>query len=533
MTTIMDGLAKPSQDNEIYPFLVGRRYDVHMKKWLISWIGDTDHKAAEGKLVDELGPIASALKYEQFDRVHLLTNYGHFRSGPYCDWLQSVTGHPRIELQEIDLTSPIDHADIYRQVTAELQQLRLPNESIELTFHLSPGTPAMATIWVLLAKSRFPARLIQTAKQQQGVNEVDIGFDLAGDFLPEYLQRTDERVGRLLAKPEGVAKEFAGIVHSNARMREQIQRAHQVAVHNVPVLVLGETGTGKELFAEAIHRASGRPGKYVAVNCGAIPKELVNSELFGHRKGAFTGADRDRTGHFREASGGTLFLDEIGDLPLDAQVRLLRAIQQGEVTPLGASDPVKVDVRIIAATHRDLMAEVQAGRFREDLFHRLAVGIIRLPALRERREDIPLLVSHFMALINHDSAHAPEWQQKEISENAIKILLSHDWPGNVRELYHTLLRASIWARQGVLDEQDIMDNILRMPRNQGDILDRPIGQGFEIEKILEEVKAHYIQLAMTQAHGKKKDAATLLGLNTYQTLNNWIDKLDRSSATND
>lgn len=504
-----------------------------MKKWLISWIGDTDHKAAEGKLVDELGPIASALKYEQYDRVHLLTNYGHARSGPYCDWLQSVTGHPRIELQEIDLASPIDHADIYRQVTAELRQLRLPNDTIELTFHLSPGTPAMATIWVLLAKSRFPARLIQTAKQQQGVNEVDISFDLAGDFLPEYLQRTDERVGRLLTKPEGIATEFAGIVHTSPLMREQIQRAHQIAVHNVPVLVLGETGTGKELFAEAIHNASGRKGKYVAVNCGAISKELVNSELFGHRKGAFTGADRDRLGHFREADGGTLFLDEIGDLPLDAQVRLLRAMQQGEVTPLGVSDPIKVGVRIIAATHRDLMADVQSGRFREDLFHRLAVGIIRLPSLRERREDIPLLVSHFMGLINHDSAHSPEWQQKEISENAIKILLSHDWPGNVRELYHTLLRASIWARQGVLDEQDITGNILRMPRDRNDILDRRVGQGFEIEKVLDEVKAHYIQLAMLQAQGKKKDAAVLLGLNTYQTLNNWIDKLGLKSADND
>lgn len=504
-----------------------------MEKWLISWIGETDHQVSEGRLTGEWGPIATAVKAEHYDRVHLLTNYGYDRSNHYCKWLESVTGHPRVELQEIELLSPIDHVDIYRQITAELQQLRLPAESVAPTFHLSPGTPAMATIWVLLAKSRFPARLIQTAKQHEGVKEVDIGFDLAGDFLPEYLQRTDERVGRLLARPEGVAKEFAGIVHTNPMMREQIQRAHQVAVHNVPVLVLGETGTGKELFAEAIHRASGRAGKYVAVNCGAIPKELVNSELFGHRKGAFTGADRERTGHFREASGGTLFLDEIGDLPLDAQVRLLRAIQQGEVTPLGASDPVKVDVRIIAATHRDLMAEVQSGRFREDLFHRLAVGIIRLPALRERREDIPLLVSHFMALINHDSAHSPEWQQKEISESAIKILLSHDWLGNVRELYHTLLRASIWARQGLLDEQDILDNILRMPRKSRDILGRGIGQGFEIEAVLDEVKAHYIQLAMTQTQGKKKDAAALLGLNNYQTLNNWIDKLGRQTATND
>jgi len=504
-----------------------------MEKWLVSWIGETDHKAAEGSLNGEPGPIATALMAEQYDRVRLLTNYSHERSGKYCDWLETLTGHPRIDLQQIDLSSPIDHADIYRQVTAELQQCRLPSSDISLTFHLSPGTPAMATIWVLLAKSRFPARLIQTAKQHQGAMEANVAFDLAGDFLPEYLQRTDERVGRLLARPEGIAQEFARIVHASALMREQIQRAQQVAVHNVPVLVLGESGTGKELFAEAIHHASGRSGNYIPVNCGAIPKELVNSELFGHKKGAFTGADRERAGHFREANGGTLFLDEIGDLPLDAQVRLLRAIQQGEVTPLGASEPHKVDVRIVAATHRDLMADVQSGRFREDLFHRLAVGIIRLPALRERREDIPLLATHFMDLINHDSAHAPEWQHKEISENAIKVLLSHDWPGNVRELYHTLLRASIWARQGVLDAQDIEGNLLGMPRRQDGVLDRNIGQGFEIEKILDEVKAHYIRMAMQRAQGKKKDAAALLGLNTYQTLNNWMEKLGLTSADND
>lgn len=503
-----------------------------MKKWLISWIGETDNRAAEGALATGLGPIATALLHEQYDRVYLLTNYSHLRSSQYCDWLEARTGCRAIDLQEISLVSPIDHAEIYREVTAQLKLLRLPSPEVAITFLLSPGTPAMATIWVLLAKSRFPARLLQTSAQQ-GVTEVDVGFDLAGDFLPEFLQRSDERVNRLVDTSSTVVSEFAGIVHVGQVMQEQIQRAHRVAVHSVPVLVLGETGTGKELFAEAIHQASGRKGAYVPVNCGAIPKELINSELFGHKKGAFTGADKDRKGHFREAEGGTLFLDEIGDLPLDAQVRLLRALQQKQIVPVGESTSQQVDVRIIAATHRDLQADVAAGRFREDLFHRLAVGIIRLPPLRQRQEDIQLLADYFMQLINRDSHAAPEWQEKHLSDDAKNLLLQHSWPGNVRELYHTLLRASIWAQQRELTASDIHENLLLAPERKDGVLGRHLGQDFDLDKVFSEVESHYLQRAMQQAAGKKKKAAALLGIKNYQTLSNRLKKHGIDADDND
>ncbi|WP_295763831.1 sigma 54-interacting transcriptional regulator [Undibacterium sp.] len=504
------------------------------KKWLISWIGESDHKAAEASLHYGVGPIANALLAPiRYDRVFLLTNYPHQRSVDFCNWLEQKTQYKDVDLQDIELSSPTNYAEIYQAVSNTLIDIKLPRDDVELTFHLSPGTPAMAAIWIMLAKTRFPATLIQSGKKLAddgssvfAIETVNFSFDLANDFLPEYLQRSDARIERLSTASTEATPEFAKIVHSNEIMRKQIDLARRIAVHNVPVLILGETGTGKELFAEAIRQASSRANKpFVTVNCGAISKDLINSELFGHKKGAFTGADASRKGHFREADGGTLFLDEIGDLPLDAQVRLLRAIQQKEVTPLGETASVKVDVRIIVATHRDLMAEVAAGRFREDLFHRLAVGILHLPPLRDRAEDIELLIDHSLASINADSKDQPEWQNKIISLKAKNILREYAWPGNVRELYHTLLRAAIWSRQSEISEADIQKNLLKLPSQSTDILGQPVRKGFDLQEVLDQVERHYIERAMSKASGKKKLAAELLGIAHYQTLTNRMARI--------
>ena len=395
------------------------------KQWLISWIGNADHLASEGAAGSSDGPIAAALTdAPQFDRVCLLTNYPHARSAAYCTWLEQRCGYSSaaIDLQEISPRSPIDYASIYNEVSKHLKDLSLPRPDVELTFHLSPGTPAMAAIWIMLAKTRFPAKLIQTSKEQ-GLESVDFPFDLANDFLPEFLQRSAERIERLSQGPIDSAPQFSKILHRSDTVRQQVYLARRVAAHDVPVLILGETGTGKELFAEAICAASERAGKpFIAVNCGALSPELANSELFGHVIGAFTGATKARKGHFQEAQGGTLFLDEVGDLPLETQVRLLRVLQAKEVTPLGDSKPVKVDVRIVAATHRDLAADVASGRFREDLFHRLAVGILRLPPLRDRGGDVDLLADAFLDKINAEAKGRPETQEKKLSTSARKLL---------------------------------------------------------------------------------------------------------------
>jgi len=235
---------------------------------------------------------------------------------------------------------------------------------------------------------------------------------------------------------------FKDIVTRSARMHAVLRAAEKAATSQIPVHIAGESGVGKELIARAIHGSGARRSKsLVAVNCGAIPDNLVESILFGHEKGAFTGATERHIGKFVEADGGTLFLDEVGELPPATQVKLLRAIQEGEVEPVGARKPVKVDVRVVSATNRDLMADVKTGRFREDLFYRLHVFPISVPPLRERAEDIPDLVRHFLIRFATEEGK----RVRSVSAEALRLLMAHRWPGNVRQLENAIFRAVVLA----------------------------------------------------------------------------------------
>ena len=223
----------------------------------------------------------------------------------------------------------------------------------------------------------------------------------------------------------------------------------KVAPTESRVLITGQNGTGKELVARWIHEKSNRvDGPIVEVNCAAIPAELIESELFGHKKGSFTGAIADRPGKFESANGGTLFLDEIGDMSLDAQAKVLRALQESRITRVGDSKEIKVDVRVLAATNKDLRAEIAGGRFREDLYHRLAVIVVQVPSLNERREDIPLLIEHFNRRIADDYGHSP----KSFTPDAIKALQDYNWTGNIRELANVIERLFILCDQTVTEE---------------------------------------------------------------------------------
>ncbi len=245
---------------------------------------------------------------------------------------------------------------------------------------------------------------------------------------------------------------FKDIITRSPRMQVVLRAAEKAAGSNIPVLIEGESGVGKELIARAIHGSGARRAKpLVAVNCGAIPDNLVESILFGHEKGAFTGATERHAGKFIEADGGTLFLDEVGELPAVTQVKLLRAIQEGEVEPVGARKPVKVDVRVISATNRDLIADVKSGRFREDLFYRLHVFPISVPPLRERSEDIPELARHFLVRFATEEGK----RVRAISAEALRLLMSHRWPGNVRQLENTVFRAVVLADGDEIRGEDI------------------------------------------------------------------------------
>ncbi len=491
---------------------------------LLAWLGNTDIRASEAKDSAEQGPILNAANALEFQSVHLLSNQQKTKARAYVKWLERKSGL-EVNLHSLTLSSPTNHEEIYRAAVAVIEKVRRAAPAADLTFHLSPGTPAMAAIWLLLAKTLYPASLLESSLEQ-GVKQVNVPFELSAEFSPGIDRKADESLARLMQGLPPDSPAFTAIIHRCAAMKRTLAMASRLAMRDVPVLIQGESGTGKELFARAIHRASARCGQlFVAVNCGAIPQELVDSELFGHEKGAFTGAGAARAGYFESAHEGTLFLDEIGELPLASQVRLLRVLQENEVTRIGATKPKPINTRIIAATNRVLPVEVQAGRFREDLFHRLAVGVLHLPPLREREGDLGLLIDSLLAAINAEASSQPGYQHKKIDVAARNLLLQHSWPGNVRELRNILLRASIWASSDKITSEDITVSLaVTVPSKGETVLGRPLEQGLPLQDLLTEVARHYLERAMVHTHGNKSEAARLLGLGSYQTLTNWLQK---------
>lgn len=496
-----------------------------MRNVLVTWIGNTDLRAPKEADVVGVGPIAQALDARSFDEALLISDHPEHEVAAFISWLRHRTS-TSLQTAYEKLSGPTQFGEIYAAaVRAAVRAQGKPADEVSLSFHLSPGTPAMAAIWIILAKTRFPAELIESSRQH-GVRTASVPFDISADFLPDLLRRPDKELEKLSAGLPPETPEFTAIVHRGQAVERVILRARRVAPRSVPVLIEGETGTGKELLARAIHGASPRKEKpFVPVNCGAIPAELVESELFGHEKGAFTGAAAKRKGYFQEANGGTLFLDEVGELPKPAQVKLLRALQESEIVPVGSSRPEHVDVRIIAATNRSLPSEVVGGTFREDLFHRLAVAVLHLPPLRDRGEDLPLVIEHLLAQVNREGTEQPGYINKKISVRARDLLISHSWPGNVRELLNTLRRASIWSADATLSAEDIRDALVTVEPNRGDgVLHRPLGDGLDLQEILTSVSRHYLGRALEEAHGNKTKAAKLVGLPSYQTLTNWMER---------
>lgn len=503
---------------------------------LMAWIGSADVSASLRKS-SGLGPIGQALKERNFSHAFLLEariereGITNASSGTeYEKWLagQEYVKEKATALRTFSyvMNSPNDFEAVYGGARKTIQEIEkdFPN-GYSLTFHLSAGTPIMAAVWVLLSKTVNPADLIESSVWQEGVRTVNIPFEVTGtpDFILQY------------KKPESISTPtaFSDIIFECSLMQGLIGEAANVAPYDkLPVLILGESGTGKELFARAIHKDSPRSkAPFIAVNCGSLPRTLLQSELFGYEKGAFTGAVATKLGIFERAHGGTVFLDEIGEMQKDMQVNLLRVLQEKEVTRLGGSVPIKVDIRLIAATNIDIYKAMSKGRFRTDLFWRIAGNILELPSLRERSGDVRKLVDHLLEKIYHEYKDVKGWKKpRTVSSQAMDILCRHEWPGNVRELENTILRVAISTNNEQIGEDEIQNSINRKFRIRNDdenILNRDLGKGFNLRHLLDEVKKHYIYRALdaSTGRGRQKKAAELLGEPNHQTFSNWLKQL--------
>ncbi|MEM7060778.1 MAG: sigma-54 dependent transcriptional regulator [Pseudomonadota bacterium] len=347
--------------------------------------------------------------------------------------LEQLTKQPGIDLGLLDLQMP-DMDGI--EVLKEVRQANIATPILVLT---SDGSVSRAVEAMQAGANDFLMKPVGPERLDVSIKNALAMSDLSLEV-------------RRLSMVEENRLSFEELVSVASSTREAIAMARRAARSEIPILIQGESGTGKEIFARAIHGSSERAGApFVAVNCGALPAQLVESILFGHEKGAFTGATSKRTGKFQEATGGTLFLDEIGELPLDAQVKLLRAIQTGEVDPVGATQPVKVDIRLVSATNRDLGQMIQEGSFREDLYYRLSVFPLVLPPLRERREDLPGLSRMFLKRF----AASEGVQVEGFTQSAIETIAHAPWPGNVRQLENTIHRAVVMADSPLIKPADL------------------------------------------------------------------------------
>lgn len=485
-----------------------------MRKVLLTFTGfhDPFSRGLVGE-EDQSGPILSLVAAHPFDVVILL-------STPATQEITSQTQaeitsrHSNVEVRvrDVPLGDPTDYTAILAHLRQHIAAVQEDIRDGVFFIAVASGTPQMHAVWVLLAAGgEIPAKLLHVrpprfvTKDHPLVSEID----LTSDVFPTVRARISTGMDSddsAVADASVVIRQL-NIVGDHPAIRRAFEVTQALADSGVPILIRGETGTGKELFARLVHIASGRPrDRFVPVNCAAIPEDLVESVLFGHRKGAFTGAIQDQRGKFDQADGGTLFLDELGELPMATQAKLLRVLQDGIVEPVGAEQGHQVDVRIVAATNRDVAKAIRKSEFREDLYYRLCVGEILLPPLRERRSDIPKLALHLLDRINATMRHP-----KRLSQDALARLQSHSWPGNVRDLENVIERSARLCRGDVLDADDLL---ITEPIAHADPLDSlPEPEpGFSMDRFLSGARKQLILRAMEIARGNQSEAARLLGV---------------------
>jgi len=412
-------------------------------------------------------------------------------------------GFKKIEAEEWDVIltdlkmAGLDGMQIVRKARAEMPD----TEVVVITGH---GDVKTAVEAIKLGASNYLTKPVELGELRAIVEKAAQHVRLT-HANRELKRQLDEKFG------------YENLVGSSQSMHDLITRLRTIAPTSATVLIRGETGTGKELVARALHQNSPRKNKpFVPLNCTAFNENLLDDELFGHEPGAFTGADRLRKGRFEHANGGTLFLDEVGDMPLPLQAKLLRVLENKEVFRIGSNEPIKVNVRLLSATHKDLEAMVAEGKFRQDLLFRLKVVTVKLPPLRERREDVLLLSAHFIKEFNAQN----DKHVTAIAEPVRKAMAIYSWPGNVRELRNFLESAVVQDTDGIINLDDVeeSDVMRKMPGGQG------AGPGNLVGRPLTEVERYYIEQALELTEGNREEAARMLGIGErtlYRVINDW------------
>lgn len=489
---------------------------------LLTWIGAQDPwRPREGRRTGKLeqmpakcpsdyadGPILTLIsRTEPFDAIHLLYDPPKDATGALLaltDALKERVPGAAVVQHLVPVNDPRRYVELYRYIRATCEAVELAHPNASFHILLSPGTPQVHAIWVLLSKTVFPATTWQTSEFEGAASAeiAEIPFNLHAELIAPVCDRSLSSA-RLADVP--------GLIFRSEGMVRAVGEVAHIAKHSdVPLLLLGETGVGKERLARYAHSLSTRRQEpFVGVNCSALPSHLVESELFGHVRGAFTGADREKAGLFEAASSGTLFLDEIGELPLDVQAKLLRVLQERELRRVGGTKDIAVNPRIIAATHQDLATLVKEKRFREDLYYRIAVSPVRIPPLRERREDISLLAQHFLSERNkaRRKRSAP---MLSLTASGLRSLEAYAWPGNVRELENAMERVALFAkgpRLGVTELRELLPALA----------DAPSEATPHLNDTLDALSRKLITEALAR-HGTQKEAARALGLGTDSAL---------------
>jgi len=494
---------------------------------LLSFVGNRDPFPVNET---EDGPLLALLVERGFDAIYLVLSSPDYLERART--LEAILGQrgvrTSISLISLELDSVVDYEEIFSKLHSALLQVVERNVFRRPRYHilLDPGTPQMQTCWFLLARSNlFPATLLQgiPPKFNHGkyrVREIDFKASVLPVMVsPErdtcvaedHATYGDEKTSRGSCSGDQPAG-LPVIVAEAPAMREVLETARQVAKYDVTVLIRGETGTGKSLLARYVHDHSGRSKQpFLPVNCGAIPRELAESELFGHGAGAFTGAERERLGYFRAADGGTIFLDEVAELSAEIQAKLLRVIESGRFIPMGKDAETATSVRLLAATHQDLRELVRTGKFRRDLFERLNQAELTLPPLRERDGEIDRLVEEFLSRWNGKYGEA-----RRLDADLLEAVRNYSWPGNIRELENAIFRACSTCPTESVGARYLPPEVTRPPSAATPAalptLDFDPDRGVDLATLKLVFEKRYVDAALACTGGNKERAASLLGM---------------------